>query len=303
MAVTDFLHEEEIPVSCTKEPEKYDDEKPSEREQCLRAFLSYLSREEKSERTIAKYERDVRHFFAFNEGKEYSKENSKQFKTWLQGENYKVASVNSMLASVNSFFRFLEREDCIVHPLRTQNRVYAAQSEELTKEEYIKLLQAAEPDEKMVLLLQTLAGIGIRISELQYITVESVKHGEITVQCKNKIREILLPSILRMKLMTYADAEGIESGSIFRTSGGKPLNRSNIWQRLKRLSREADVDEKKGYPHNFRKLFARTFYQENKDLAMLADVLGHSNINTTRIYIKSTCKEHKERLDKTDLVW
>ena len=275
----------------------------SEREQCLRAFLDYLSSEEKSEKTIEKYERDVRHFLAFSEGKEFSKENSKQYKAWLQEEKYKAASVNSMLAAVNSFFHYLEREDCKVHPLKTQNRVYVAESEELTKEEYVKLVRAAEPNEKLVLLLQTLAGTGIRISELKYFTVEAVKQEEITVKCKNKIREILLPSILREKLLNYAYLEGIDSGPIFVTAYGVPLDHSDVWKRLKRLSRKAEVDEEKVYPHNFRKLFARTFYQENKDLALLADVLGHSNLNTTRIYIKSTCQEHKERIDRTELVW
>ena len=273
-----------------------------EREKWLQAFLDKLREEEKSAVTMEKYRRDVRCFLSFSENKELSKENSMAYKAWLFAENYKVASINSMLAAMNGFLSFIGREDCRIHPVKTQNRVYAAQSEELTIEEYERLIRVAEPNEKMVLLLQTLAGTGIRISELDFFTREAIQSGEIEVRCKNKMREILLPQSLQTKLLEYAKVRGVESGPIFQTSGGRALNRTNIWRSMKRLCKEADVAPEKVYPHNFRKLFARTVYQADKDLAMLADLLGHSSLNTTRIYIKTTGKEHRERIEKTNLV-
>ena len=273
----------------------------AEGEAALQEYLHSLDENEKSSVTIDKYRRDIRKFLSFCESLDFSKETVRKYKSWLL-KRYRVTSVNSMLAATNNFLRFLGREDCRVRHLKTQNRIYSSLEEELTKEDFEKLLVAARQDRQMEMLLRTLGGTGIRISELEYFTVEDVKKGEIEVHCKNKIREILLPESLQIKLLDYAKEQNLESGMIFRTAAGKKLNRSNIWKKLKHLSLKAGVLPEKVFPHSFRKLFARTVYQEEKDIALLADLLGHSSLNTTRIYIKSTGKERKERMEKMHLM-
>ncbi len=206
-----------------------------------------------------------------------------------------------MLASVNSWMRFIHREDCRVRYLRTQRGVYCPEDRELTKEEYRRLLAAAVGKPRLHMLMQTICSTGIRISELKYFTVQSVKSGEVTVHCKNKFRRILLPQ-LRRRLLAYARERDILSGIIFRTRGGKELDRSNVWAEMKRLCASAKVNPRKVFPHNLRKLFARCFYALDKDIAKLADLLGHSSINTTRIYIMTGAKEHLRKLDRLDLL-
>ena len=207
-----------------------------------------------------------------------------------------------MLASVNSFLDFLELSVCKVKNIRTQRQTYCAEEKELTKAEYLRLLSASKKNEQLNLVLQTICGTGIRVSELRFFTVEAISRGEITVHCKSKTRTILVPGKLKKLLLSYAKKHGIRNGAIFITKKGRPLDRSNIWTQMKRLCTVAGVNPSKVFPHNLRKLFARTFYGLEKDIAKLADILGHSSVDTTRIYIMTTVTEHRRKIEKLGLV-
>ena len=268
----------------------------------LDLFRDNLLREEKSSATIEKYMRDVRAFFAYSKGRAVSKELTVEYKKSLTEKGYAVRSVNSMLASLNSFLAFLGWSDCRVKNLRVQRQSYCTENKELSKREYLLLLKASEKRRQLNLLLQTICGTGIRVSELRYFTVEAVRRGEISVQCKSKTRTILIPGKLRKILLAYAGKSGIKSGIIFITRGGRPLDRSNIWAQMKSLCATAGVEPSKVFPHNLRKLFARTFYQAQRDIAKLADILGHSSIDTTRIYIMTSCTEHRRMIERLGLV-
>lgn len=268
----------------------------------MEMYRMYLVQGEKSSNTIEKYLRDVRAFACFAKDREVSKELVIAYKEFLQESGYAVRSMNSMLASLNSFLGYLGWTDCRVKSFRQQKQIYRAQERELTKEEYLRLVDAARLQPRLCLLLQTICGTGIRVSELAFFTVESVEKGEIVVSCKNKVRTILIPGKLRKRLLAYAKKEGIADGVIFRTRNGNALNRSNIWADMKRLCKRAGVEASKVFPHNLRKLFAATFYQIEKDIAKLADILGHSSINTTRIYIMTTGAEHRKKIEQLGLV-
>ena len=268
----------------------------------IEAFASHLFREEKSAATQEKYLRDVQAFCAYAGGSDITKELVCAWKKYLTERGYAVRSVNSMLASVNSLLGFLNLSACRVKSIRTQRRTYCAEDKELTKAEYLRLLEASRKNEQLNLLLQTICGTGIRVSELRYFTVEAVRHGEIAVDCKNKTRTILVPGKLKTVLLNYAKRHGITAGAIFVTRTGRPLNRSNIWAAMKRLCQAAGVKSSKVFPHNLRKLFARTFYGIEKDIAKLADILGHSSINTTRIYIMTTGSEHRRKIERLGLI-
>ena len=267
----------------------------------LRSFHNYLIREEKSTATVEKYLRDVRAFVVFVGEKAVTKELVMTFKRHLQ-EHYAVRSVNSMLASLNSLLTFLGWTDWRVKSVKQQKQVYCAEETELTKSEYLRLLDAARRNPQLQLVMQTICGTGIRVSELRFFTVENVKQGEVVVNCKGKTRRILIPGKLRKLLLEYGKKEKIRSGVLFRTRNGKPLNRSSIWARMKALCKAAAVNPRKVFPHNLRKLFARTFYTMEKDIAKLADILGHSSIDTTRIYIMSTGSEHRRKIERLGLV-
>ena len=273
-------------------------------EEMAKAFGKYLRREEKSENTVKKYLRDVRAFAAYLNGAEVTKETVITFKSKLLGESYSVRSINSMLASLNGLFSFLGWEDCRVKSVKLQRQIYCPEEKELTKAEYIRLVHTAKQkgNERLNLILQTICGTGIRVSELQYITVEAVKNGEAIVALKGKTRSVFLVKELRKKLIRYAAKQNIQSGAVFITRTGKPMNRTNIWREMKGLCRQAGVNPKKVFPHNLRHLFARTFYGIEKDIAKLADILGHSSINTTRIYIISTGSEHRRRMEHMRLI-
>lgn len=217
-------------------------------------------------------------------------------------KQYSVKSINSMLVSVNSLLAFLGWSDCRVKSIRQQRQIYCTEEKELTKSEYLRLLEAAKKKPQLRLVMETICGTGIRVSELRYFTVEAVRRGEIVVNCKAKTRTILLPGKLRKLLLDYAKKNQIVSGSIFVTRNGNPLNRSNIWSDMKKLCETANVKASKVFPHNLRKLFARTFYGIEKDIAKLADILGHSSIDTTRIYIISTGTEHRREIERLGLV-
>ena len=265
-------------------------------------FKNHLTLEERSAATIEKYIRDVSAFAAYAPDGEITKETVIAYKKHLQ-EIYAVRSVNSMLASINCLFTFLGWHDLKVKTLKLQ-QVYCPEEKELTKQEYARLCWAAErrKNQRLSLILQTICGTGIRVSELRYITVEAAKQGEAVVNCKAKTRTVFLVKALRQKLLRYAAEQGIESGMIFVTRTGKPINRTNIWREMKSLCQEAGVNPEKVFPHNLRHLFARVFYGIEKDIAKLADILGHSSIDTTRIYIISTGTEHRRRMENMHLV-
>lgn len=268
----------------------------------IKEFSNYLCREEKSTATQEKYLRDVQAFCVYADSNEITKERVVAWKKQLVESGYAVRSINSMLASINSLLDFLGLSNCKVKNIRTQQQTYCTEDKELTKAEYLRLLAASKKNEQLNLVLQTICGTGIRVSELRYFTVEAIRYGEVTVDCKSKTRTILVPGKLKNILLNYAKKHGITTGAIFVTRNGKPLNRSNIWSAMKKLCETAGVKPSKVFPHNLRKLFARTFYGIEKDIAKLADILGHSSINTTRIYIMTTGEEHRQKIERLGLV-
>lgn len=273
-------------------------------EKMVADFSAYLKSEEKSENTIGKYLRDVRAFSVYLNGDEITKEAVIAYKSKLLSMNYAVRSINSMLASVNGLFSFLGWADLKVKSIKLQRQIYCSEEKELTKAEYMRLVNTAKQkgNERLNLILQTICGTGIRVSELQYITVEAVKCGEAIVSLKGKTRTIFIVRELQKKLLRFAAEQGISSGTIFITRTGRPMSRTNIWREMKGLCEQAGVNPQKVFPHNLRHLFARTFYGIEKDIAKLADILGHSSINTTRIYIISTGDEHRKRMEHMRLI-
>lgn len=267
------------------------------------AFKENLILEEMSEATVEKYVRDVKMFAAYVSGEAVNKEIVIAYKKHLQ-EKYAVRSVNSMLAGINQFFEFKEWYDLKVKLLKVQQQIFGSEEKELTKEEYMRLCRAAKQKNnlRLSLILQTICATGIRVSELKYITVEAAKKGEAVVNCKAKTRSVFIVKKLRKKLLDYAAKMNIKSGMIFITKTGKPIDRTNIWREMKALCKDAYVDPQKVFPHNLRHLFARMFYSLEKDIAKLADILGHSSINTTRIYIISTGVEHRRYMEKMRLI-
>ena len=266
-------------------------------------FKEHLIFEERSEATVEKYIRDVKAFAVYLSGAEITKGTVINYKKRLQ-ESYAVRSVNSMLASINSLFAFLSWHELKVKSIKLQQQIYCPEEKELTKVEYTRLCKTAEKkhNERLTLILQTICGSGIRVSELQHITVEAVRQGEATVSCKAKTRSVFIMKELQKKLLRYAAEQNIKSGMIFITRTCKPVSRTNIWREMKALCEEANVNPQKVFPHNHRHLFARVFYGIEKDIAKLADILGHSSINTTRIYIISTDTEHRRRMENMRLI-
>lgn len=273
-------------------------------EKAIGHFKEYLYREEKSKNTVEKYLRDVRGLIDYLNGAKVTKEVVVAYKNKLISENYAVPSINSMLASINSLLTFLGWSDCKVKSIKLQRKIYCPEEKELTKTEYIRLVNTAKKkgNERLNLILQTICGTGIRVSELQFITVDAVKYGEATVSLKGKTRSVFIVKELQKKLLRYAAEQGIKSGAIFITRTGKLMNRTNIWREMKNLCEQANVNPNKVFPHNLRHLFARTFYGIEKDIAKLADILGHSSINTTRIYIITTIAEHRRKVENMRLI-
>lgn len=272
------------------------------KEKDIERFREYLLDEEKSEATIEKYIRDINAFYSFS-GEEFDKNIVIRYKQKITAE-YAIRSVNSMIASINAFFSFMGWNEFKVKALKIQQQIYCPVEKELTKSEYFRLCKTAERNgnERLSLILQTICGTGIRVSELQFITVEALKRGEAIVNCKGKRRTVFIVKELRKKLLGYAKIHRINAGSVFITRTGKAISRTNIWREMKKLCTKAEVNPSKVFPHNLRHLFARVFYSIEKDIAKLADILGHSSINTTRIYIISTGNEHKKRLEQMKLI-
>lgn len=259
---------------------------------------------EKSKVTIEKYLRDVKAFLAWlGDGTAVCKETVIEYKNYLT-EHYTVTSVNSMLAAVNSFLKNMEWYDCVVKSLRVQREAFRAKERELSREEYYRLLHTAKNrgNQRLYFVMQSICATGIWISELKYITVEALQTGRAVVTAKGKIRTVLLPSELCRQLKQYVREVKISAGSVFVTRNGKPLDRSNVLHDMKKLCEDAGVAEKKVFPHNLRHLFACTYYQAEKDLSHLADLLGHSNVNTTRIYTLVSGDEHARQIEQLGLI-
>ena len=273
-------------------------------EQAFDQFEDYLRHDEREESTIEAYLRSLTRFAEWADGRAVTKELAMEWKTALSESGYRPISVNAMLAAVNKFFTCMGREDCKVKYLKLQRQMFRKSEKDLSKEEYQRLVQAAHEkgDLRMELILETICATGIRVGELKYITVEAVRAGVAEIALKGKIRTILLPHRLCRKLQKYAKKQKIASGKIFLTQDGLPVSRQSIWTRMKALCEAAGVERSKVFPHNLRSLFAPSFYGSCHDVVRLADVLGHSSIETTRIYLMSTGKEYLRQLDKLGLV-
>ena len=266
-------------------------------------FGRELFEQERAKKTIERYQHQLRAFAQWTEGRTVTKELTVRYKQWLM-ERYSPASVNVTLAALNGFFKFMGWQECRVRPVRVQRRHYAEPSRELSREEYYRLLKIARQRGNMRLfhLLETICSTGIRVSELRFITVQAVKSGRADICNKGKYRTILLPRKLCEKLLEYCRERGIWQGSVFVTRSGRPIDRTNVWAMMKALCTQAHVDAKKVFPHNLRNLFARCFYQKQRDLEHLATLLGHSSINTTRIYTRTSGEEHLRQIERLELL-
>ena len=268
----------------------------------VQQFESYLINEEKSPATISKYVHDVEQFAKWICYSEFDKSDVLAYKAYLT-EQYAPASVNSVLSSMNCFFVYNEWFELRVKSLKIQRQIFASTDKELNKAEYERLLNAAKNKKnlRLYLLMQTICSTGIRVSELKFITVEAVRSGRADIRCKGKNRTVFLPRQLCGILRKYITDHKIKNGSVFVTRNGNPLDRSNIWNDMKKLCKEAGVSEKKVFPHNLRHLFARTYYNLQKDVVRLADILGHASVNTTRIYTMESGDVHRKQIQKLGL--
>ncbi len=269
----------------------------------LENYKMHLINEEKANATIEKYVRDVAEFAEWLESKKLEKSMVLEYKAELI-EQYAPASVNAALSSLNSFFTYMEWYDLRVKNLKIQKQIFASTDKELTKSEYKRLLSAAKDkkNKRLYLLMQTICSTGIRVSEVRFVTVEAVNRRLAEINCKGKRRQVFLPKQLCQILKQYIREQKIKSGAVFITKNGNPLDRSNIWSDMKKLCKAANVSEKKVFPHNLRHLFARTYYSLQKDIVRLADILGHSSVNTTRIYTMESGEIHRKQIQKLGLL-
>ena len=266
-------------------------------------YKNHLINEEKSQATVTKYVADITTFAKWLNEREIDKPTLLEYKEQLI-TSYAPRSVNSVISSLNSLFDYLGWHDCKVKTLKIQKQIFADKDKELTKAEYSRLLQAAKDkkNERLYFLMQTICSTGIRVSELKFITVEAVKNGQANIHCKGKMRKIFLPKQLCKILKGYIRERNIKSGSVFVTKTGKPLDRSNIWSDMKKLCDSAKIERSRVFPHNLRHLFARTYYSLQKDIVRLADLLGHSSVNTTRIYTIESGDIHRRQIERMDLL-
>ena len=270
----------------------------------LAAYDASLRTDERAPGTLEKYLRDLRAFLVWLDGRPVTKELAHQWKEELQARGYAPVTINSMLSALNGLFRFLGWEECRVKFLKVQRRLFRDERRDLNQSEYNRLLETAHQlgRERLALLMETICATGIRVSEVRYITVETARDGKAEIALKGKIRTILLPNKLSRKLLKYAKRQKIASGEIFLTRSGNALSRRQIWAEMKRLCRHAGVEPSKVFPHNLRHLFATAFYRACKDIAHLADLLGHSSVETTRIYLISSGTEHARQIERLGLV-
>ena len=266
-------------------------------------YILALISDERAPGTVQKYRRDVTAFACFLDGRSATRKNAASWKTHLLEHNYKPETVNSKLSAINGFFAFMDWP-IKVKFLKIQHQLFRDPARELTREEYTRLLNTARESnqERLALIMETLCATGIRVSELHYITVEAALAGRATITLKGKIRTILLPAKLCRKLVKYARKQKTASGEIFLTKSGRPITRRQVWYELKRLCKAAGVEPGKVFPHNLRHLFATTFYRAQRDIVRLADILGHSSIDTTRIYLTVSGAEQQRQLDRLGLV-
>lgn len=267
-------------------------------------FTLWLQEEERSPGTIENYLRHIRAFYIWMGKEEVTKERTVIWKEHLIRQGYCPATINAMIVSLNRFLGFLGWQDCKVKTLRIQRKMFREDRRELSRLEYERLIETARDlgRERLVLLMETICSTGIRVSEIKYITVEALRAGKAEITLKGKIRTILLPGKLAKKLLKYAKKQKTVSGEIFLTRNGTGLSRKQIWAEMKSICAKAGVAASKVFPHNLRHLFARLFYRICRDIVRLADVLGHSSINTTRIYLVSSGTEHARHLEKLGLV-
>lgn len=273
-------------------------------EQKVRDFISYMERGEYASGSIEKYQRDILRFKAWLKDGRISEGSAAAWKKYLLDSGYAPVTINSMLVALNSLFKFLGWHDCRVKTLRIQRCLFRAREKELTKDEYARLVETAERQgkERLALLMETVCSTGIRVSEVRYITVEALRSGRAEVALKGKIRTILIPNKLCRKLLKYAQKQKIASGEVFLTRSGKGMSRRQIWAEMKAVCKQAGVTPSKVFPHNLRHLFARVFYKACRDVSKLADILGHSSIETTRIYLISTGLEHAHQMERLGLI-
>ncbi len=269
----------------------------------LEDYRKYLINEEKSGATVEKYIHDLAEFAKEMSEREIEKNDVLEYKTRLT-ERYAPTTVNTVLSSLNGFFSYMQWYDLKVKSLKIQRQIFASAEKELSKNEYERLLSAAKNkrNKRMYLLMQTICSTGIRVSEVKYVTVEAIKIGVADINCKGKRRQVFLPKQLCQILKEYTKDRGIKKGPVFVTKSGKPLDRSNIWSDMKKLCVAAGVSSKKVFPHNLRHLFARTYYSLKKDIVRLADILGHSSVNTTRIYTMESGEEHRRQIQRLGLL-
>lgn len=263
-------------------------------------FEQFLYEKEHAKATIQKYRTDIQTFYKFlGEEKCVTKKRLLEYKEWLL-ETYKVSSANSMIAALNQFLDFLQVPVLKLRRIKVQKSLFVNEEKELTKREFQKLLQAARKEgrEQLALCMETIASTGVRVSELRYFTVENIRQGRITICNKGKYRKIFLPKLIRDKLLIFCKKEKIKRGYIFVTKTGKPKNRSNLWKEMKRLKDSAGICGEKIFPHNLRHYFARLYYGMTKDITGLADILGHSSMEVTRIYTANTGVIYQKQLDR-----
>ena len=266
-------------------------------EEKIRAFKKELEKRERERATAEKYVRDVRLYADYLSGREATKENAVGYKAKLS-ETHAPASVNGAVSGLNSFFDFCEKRDMRLKSLKISRRNFADKDREMTMEEYNRLLKVAKrKSERLYLLMQTACSCGLRVSEIRFITCEAVENRKAMIALKGKIRVVLLPGKLCKMLRKYTKKNNIKSGPVFITRTGRPLDRFYIWRSMKALCREAHVSERKVFPHNLRHLFARTYYKVHKDLLRLSEFLGHSSINTTRIYTMESSDLHRAQME------
>jgi len=273
-------------------------------EQKIDNFIHYMKCTEYAPGTIEKYHRDITRFFEWTADGMVDENSAAAWKKHLLDSSYASATINSMIVALNSFFKYLGWDECRVKELRIQRRVFRGSEKELTKTEYLHLIATAEQLGKLrlALLMETICATGIRVSEVKYITVEALQRGYSEVALKGKIRTILIPNKLCRKLLKYAKKQKIASGEIFLTRSGRSLSRRQIWAEMKAICKYAGIAESKVFPHNLRHLFARVFYKSCRDVSKLADVLGHTSIETTRIYLISTGLEHSRQMERLGLI-
>lgn len=269
----------------------------------IKCFEEKLINEEKSDATLEKYLRDVKAFLNWTGDVEIDKMCVLKYKKYLMS-TYAPVSVNSVLSSLNSFFDFEGRQDLKVRMLRIQKQIFANKDRELSKTEYERLLRTAkkEKNQRLCYIMQTICATGIRVSELKFITVEAIKTGKAEISCKGKMRVVILPRQLCKTLIGYTKRNNIKNGSVFVTRTGKAIDRCAIWKMMKGICQKAGVAANKVFPHNLRHLFARTYYKMQKDIVRLADILGHSSVNTTRIYTMETGEIHRNHIQKLGLL-